>query len=67
MAKKKQKVKKPGYKIYKVYKVSDGKLERNKICPKCGNSVFMAKHSDRWHCGRCGYTEFVSNKDTNTN
>jgi small subunit ribosomal protein S27Ae len=25
-------------------------------CPKCGSR--MAEHSDRFTCGKCGYTEF---------
>ncbi len=41
------------------YTVEDGKLVRNhKECPKCGPGTFMAKHSDRQACGKCGYTEF---------
>ena len=31
-----------------------------KLCPKC--NVRMAEHSDRYSCGRCGYTEFKSQK-----
>jgi small subunit ribosomal protein S27Ae len=27
-----------------------------KMCPKCG--ARMGEHSDRYACGRCGYTEF---------
>ncbi|AFK50977.1 30S ribosomal protein S27AE [Thermogladius calderae 1633] len=33
---------------------------KNKKCPKCGS--FMAYHKQpvpRWHCGKCGYTEYV--------
>ncbi len=37
----------------------EGKLERKKRhCPKCGPGVFLADHSDRASCGKCGYTEF---------
>jgi len=38
------------------YKITDGKAERlRKPCPgDCGAGVRMAKHKDRWHCGRCG-------------
>jgi len=38
------------------YKITDGKAERlRKDCPgDCGPGVRMAKHKDRWHCGRCG-------------
>lgn len=41
------------------YKVEGDKVERTKpVCPKCGPGVFMAVHSDRKSCGKCGYTEF---------
>ena len=33
---------------------------KNKKCPRCGS--IMAHHFkpvERWHCGRCGYTEFI--------
>jgi len=34
---------------------------KNKKCPRCGS--IMAHHTkpiERWHCGKCNYTEFVS-------
>jgi small subunit ribosomal protein S27Ae len=41
------------------YEVKDGKIVRNKrTCPKCGDGVFLAEHSNRMSCGKCGYTEF---------
>lgn len=46
--------------IFKFYEVSDDKLVRKKRdCPRCGRGVFMAEHSDRSTCGKCGFTEFV--------
>lgn len=40
------------------YKVEGGKLVRaRKFCPKCGPGTFLAEHSDRLSCGKCGYTE----------
>ncbi|MBW3000828.1 30S ribosomal protein S27ae [Candidatus Woesearchaeota archaeon] len=55
---KKPKRKKPAHKIGRVYEISGGTLNRkNHTCPKCGTGVFMASHSDRWSCGKCGYTE----------
>lgn len=43
----------------KYYEVKDGKLVRKKrTCPRCGEGVFLAEHSDRMSCGKCGYTEF---------
>jgi len=51
---KKSAVKKGAY-----YQEKDGKLERTRrLCPKCGEAVFMAEHKDRTSCGKCGYTEF---------
>ncbi|RZN70663.1 MAG: 30S ribosomal protein S27ae [Candidatus Methanolliviera hydrocarbonicum] len=45
--------------INKFYKVKDGKIEGiGKICPRCGEGVFLAEHKDRFACGKCGYTEF---------
>ncbi|MCS7104197.1 MAG: 30S ribosomal protein S27ae [Thermofilaceae archaeon] len=32
----------------------------NRKCPRCGS--VMAHHlkpAERWHCGKCNYTEFV--------
>ena len=60
MAKKKKerKNKKPSNK-WKKYTVENGKIVRKgRTCPKCGPGVFLAEHKDRWHCGKCGYTEF---------
>ncbi|HEC96517.1 MAG TPA: 30S ribosomal protein S27ae [Euryarchaeota archaeon] len=63
MAKKKEKTKKPAYKIHRVYKVEGDKIvDKNRTCPKCGQGVFMARHKDRWHCGKCGYTEFIKSE-----
>lgn len=63
MAKKKEKKKEKPYRIHKIYKIENGKLVRNtRSCPKCGSGVFMAKHINRYHCGKCGYTEFIDMK-----
>lgn len=44
-----------------MYEVKDGSITRlRRTCPKCGEGVFMAVHSDRVSCGKCGYTEFKS-------
>nr|MBI4157029.1 30S ribosomal protein S27ae [Candidatus Woesearchaeota archaeon] len=56
MAKKKVK-NKVSPKIWKKYKVSGDKLERSKICPRCGPGTFMADHKDRYYCGKCHYLE----------
>ncbi len=45
-----------------VYETKGGALSRKtRSCPKCGPGVFMAKHKDRFACGKCSYTEFVKN------
>ncbi len=58
MAKKKTKNKKPSQK-WKKYRISNGKIEREKSCPRCGPGIFMAKHKNRYFCGNCRYTEFL--------
>ena len=54
---KKQVKNKVASKIWTKYQVSGDKLERKKSCPKCGVSVFLAEHKNRFACGKCGYTE----------
>ena len=50
--------------IWNLYQISGNKLERkNKTCPKCGQGTFMAKHANRWTCGQCRMTEFISKKE----
>ncbi|MWG34269.1 30S ribosomal protein S27ae [Halomarina oriensis] len=38
------------------YYSDDGTTEKE-MCPRCGDT-FLAEHSDRVHCGKCGYTEW---------
>jgi ubiquitin-small subunit ribosomal protein S27Ae len=33
-------------------------IKNKRECPKCGVGVFMAEHKDRFHCGKCGFSEF---------
>jgi len=40
------------------YKIEGDKASKSKNCPKCGPGIFLAKHKDRAHCGKCGYTTF---------
>ncbi|MAG21953.1 MAG: 30S ribosomal protein S27ae [Candidatus Diapherotrites archaeon] len=52
---KKHEIKKKG----DYYKSEGDKASREKrFCPKCGAGVFMAEHADRFHCGKCSYTEW---------
>lgn len=51
------------HKLYE-YDYKTGKIRlKNKRCPRCGS--IMARHEKpipRWHCGKCGYTEFITSK-----
>jgi len=41
------------------YEAKEEGIKRKKLfCPKCGSGVFMAEHKDRYHCGKCSYTEW---------
>jgi len=44
--------------VLKYYSVdSDGNVTRTRTeCEECGSCVFMAKHFDRRHCGKCTLT-----------
>ncbi len=53
MAKKQKKARK----LNQVWKLYDKSSKKNPECPKCGPGVFLAKHSNRTSCGRCGYAE----------
>ena len=60
---KKKKRNRESEKVYKLYKVEgDKEVRLRKTGPKCGDGVFLAQHKDRLTCGRCGYTEFLSQK-----
>ncbi|MEM2921072.1 MAG: 30S ribosomal protein S27ae [Candidatus Bathyarchaeia archaeon] len=54
--------KKREIKICNYYIIKDGKITRRlKKCPRCG--AFMAFHKSgqqRWACGSCSYTQFMS-------
>lgn len=61
MAKKEKKNKKSKGR-WELYDSVGGLKRKNKSCPKCGSSVFMAKHKDRHTCGKCSYSEIISKK-----
>jgi ribosomal protein S27AE len=60
---KKKKQNKPTSKKYKFYKIEGDKVIREKSCPRCGLCVFLMKAKDRLYCGKCHYTEFISNSN----
>ncbi len=51
------------HKLYE-YDYKTGKIRlKNRTCPKCGRVMaFHKKPVPRWHCGYCGYVEYVSSK-----
>jgi small subunit ribosomal protein S27Ae len=52
------KERKPKVKKSAKYEAGGEKIERKgKFCPKCGEGVFMAEHSDRYACGKCGFMQ----------
>lgn len=56
---KKKHVNKPTSEKWKHYKIVDGKIQRDKTCPRCGAGIFLAVSKDRMFCGKCKYTEFL--------
>ena len=54
-------VKKGRWNLYE--KAGDKVTRKNKSCPKCGSGTFMGKHANRWTCGQCHMTEFISKKE----
>ncbi len=41
-----------------LYEIKGEELVRShRSCPKCGPGTFLAEHSNRRSCGRCGYSE----------
>jgi len=56
MAKKQVKNKKQS-EVWKKYKIEGDKLVRERCCQRCGPGYFLANHSDRYVCGKCGFVE----------
>lgn len=53
---------KPTSKKYSKYKIEGDTLKRERFCPRCGPGVFLMVATDRFYCGKCGYSEFQSKK-----
>ena len=51
---------KPTSRKYKKYKIEGSKITRERLCPRCGPGVFLMKTKGRLYCGKCHYTEFLS-------
>ncbi|GIU68224.1 MAG: hypothetical protein KatS3mg001_074 [Candidatus Pacearchaeota archaeon] len=51
---------KPTSKKYKKYIIEGDKIVREKFCIRCGPGVFLMKAKDRLYCGKCHYSEFIS-------
>ncbi len=46
-----------------IFQIEGDKITRKRrSCPKCGDGVFLGEHNNRVSCGKCGYTEFKTNK-----
>ncbi|MGQ9718272.1 MAG: 30S ribosomal protein S27ae [Nitrososphaerales archaeon] len=59
MSEEKKVRKKESPKVWKFYQLKGSSLVRSrKECPRCGKGVFLAEHTDRVTCGKCGYTLF---------
>jgi small subunit ribosomal protein S27Ae len=64
MAKKPKPKNKVPSKKYSKYQIDGNKIIRKPTCPKCGNGIFLAEHSDRFFCGKCHYTEMKARKES---
>lgn len=53
---------KPTSKKYLKYKVSGGKIIKERNCPRCGPGIFLMIAKDRVYCGKCHYSEFYNKK-----
>ena len=55
---------KPTSKKYSKYKIKEGKIIRERFCPRCGPGVFMMNSQGRLYCGKCHYAEFEGKKES---
>jgi ubiquitin-small subunit ribosomal protein S27Ae len=45
-------------KVWKLYSVKAGKVERKgEHCPRCGAGTFLAVYKNRKYCGKCGWAQ----------
>ena len=57
-AHKKKKVKLAALTLYRVDK-SEKVTRTRRVCEKCGPGTFMAKHANRYYCGKCHATVLI--------
>ncbi len=59
----KSKTKKKSSEPSKKYEFYENGKKTRKECPKCGKGVFLGiyKNPNRYHCGKCGYSEHITN------
>jgi small subunit ribosomal protein S27Ae len=55
---------KPASKRYNKYKLQNGKLTKERFCPRCGPGIFLMSANNRVYCGKCHYSEFKSREKT---
>ncbi len=43
------------------WKYFEGDKRVKKVCPNCGPGIYMGEHKNpnRYHCGKCSYTENI--------
>lgn len=61
---KRKKKNKPTSQKWKKYKIEGEKIIREASCPRCGVGIFLSKSKGRLYCGKCHYTEFVTEAKT---
>ena len=54
---------KPTSKKYSKYKIEEGKITRQRFCPRCGPGIFLMISNGRAYCGKCHYSEFEGKKN----
>ena len=49
----------------KKWEAYSGGKKVKRECPKCGKGIFLGEHKNphRYHCGKCGYTEFETSNN----
>jgi len=56
---KKKKKNKQASKRWEKYSIDAESIKKPRYCPRCGPGIILAKHKNRFYCGKCHYVEFV--------